>query len=39
LYFLVNLIFFVLWIVLVYKAYKGEKYKLPVIGDYAESKA
>lgn len=39
LYFLVNLIFFVLWIVLMYKAYKGEKYKLPVIGDYSENKA
>lgn len=26
----------VLWIVLMVKAYKGEKFKLPVIGDLAE---
>ncbi len=26
----------VLFIVLILKAYKGEKYKLPVLGDYAE---
>jgi uncharacterized membrane protein len=26
----------VLWVILMYKAYKGEKYKLPVIGDIAE---
>lgn len=25
-----------LWIILVFKAYKGEKFKLPVIGDIAE---
>lgn len=27
---------FVLWILLMYKAYKGEMYKLPVVGDFAE---
>lgn len=27
---------FVLWLVLIYKAYQGEKFKLPVIGDFAE---
>jgi uncharacterized membrane protein len=27
---------FILWIVLMYKAYQGEKYKLPVAGDQAE---
>jgi len=27
---------FILWVVLIYKAYKGEKYKLPVAGDFAE---
>ncbi|MFC1790418.1 DUF4870 domain-containing protein [Patescibacteria group bacterium] len=27
---------FVLWLVLVYKAYQGEKFKLPVVGDFAE---
>lgn len=26
----------VLWIVLMVKAYKGEKYKLPVVGDFVE---
>ena len=26
----------VLWIFLMYKAYSGEKYKLPFIGDFAE---
>jgi uncharacterized membrane protein len=27
---------FILWIVLMYKAYQGEKFKLPIIGDFAE---
>jgi len=27
---------FVLWVVLMYKAYQGEMYKLPVAGDLAE---
>ena len=26
----------VLWLILMYKAYQGEKYKLPVVGDFAE---
>ena len=26
----------ILWVVLMYKAYQGEQYKLPVIGDIAE---
>lgn len=26
----------ILWIVLMYKAYKGEYFKLPIIGDFAE---
>jgi uncharacterized membrane protein len=30
---------FVLWIVLMYKAYQGEKFKLPIIGDFAEKQA
>ncbi len=25
-----------LWLILIYKAYQGEKFKLPVIGDFAE---
>ena len=27
---------FVFWVVLMYKAYRGEMYKLPVVGDMAE---
>jgi len=27
---------FILWLVLIFKAYQGEKFKLPVIGDFAE---
>ncbi len=27
---------FVIWIFMLYKAYSGEEYHLPVIGDYAE---
>jgi len=33
---LVNLLGFILWIVLMVKAYQGEMYKLPYIGDLAE---
>lgn len=33
---LVMIVGFVLWLVLIYKAYQGEKFKLPVIGDFAE---
>jgi uncharacterized membrane protein len=33
---LLGILAFVLWIVLMIKAYKGEKYKLPYIGDLAE---
>jgi len=33
---LIGLISFILWLFLMFKAYKGEKYKLPVIGDFAE---
>ena len=36
---LVNFIAFVLWILLMYKAYKGEKYKLPLVGNLAEKYA
>lgn len=31
-----SLVSFVLWIVLMWKAYSGEMYKLPVVGDIAE---
>jgi uncharacterized membrane protein len=33
--FLMTLVFFVLWIMCIMKAAKGEWYKLPVIGDFA----
>ncbi len=33
---LLQLLGVVLWILLMYKASKGEKYKLPVVGDFAE---
>ena len=36
---LVRLGFFVLWIVLMYKAYNNQRFKLPVIGDLAEKQA
>jgi uncharacterized membrane protein len=29
----------ILWILLMYKAYKGEKFKLPIIGNFAEKQA
>lgn len=29
----------ILWLFLMYKAYQGEKYKLPTIGDFAEKQA
>lgn len=32
----ISLIVFLLWIFLMWKAYSGEKYKLPYIGDLAE---
>ncbi|MCX7779894.1 MAG: DUF4870 domain-containing protein [Negativicutes bacterium] len=33
---LVSLGSFVIWILLMYKTYNGEYYKLPIVGDYAE---
>jgi len=36
---LVNLVSLVLWILLMVKAFQGETYKLPVIGDMAEERA
>ena len=33
---LMGLLMFILWLVLMLKAYQGEKFKLPVIGDIAE---
>ena len=34
-----SLAFFVLWIFVMYKASKGERYKLPFIGNFAEQQA
>lgn len=36
---LVSLVGFVIWLVLVLKAYQGQMFKLPVIGDMAEQQA
>jgi len=33
---LILVIMFILWLILLIKAYQGEKFKLPVIGDIAE---
>ncbi|AEH06946.1 DUF4870 domain-containing protein [Methanothermococcus okinawensis] len=33
---LVNILSFILWILGMYKAYKGEMYKFPIFGDIAE---
>lgn len=34
---LLSLVTFVLWIVCMWKAFQGEMFKLPVVGDFAES--
>jgi uncharacterized membrane protein len=36
---LVGLGFFVIWLVLLVKALQGQRFKLPVIGDFAELRA
>jgi uncharacterized membrane protein len=36
---LINLVALAIWIVCMYKAYKGEVFKLPVVGDIAERHA
>jgi uncharacterized membrane protein len=33
---LIYLVMAVLWLILMFKAYKGEKFKVPIIGDIAE---
>ncbi|GAB4356693.1 MAG: DUF4870 domain-containing protein [Bryobacter sp.] len=30
---------FILWLMLLWKAYNGQKFKLPIIGDFAEQQA
>lgn len=34
--FLIGVLEFILWIVLMYKAYKGKWFKLPIVGDISE---
>jgi len=34
---LIGIIMFILWIVLMIKAYQGERFKLPVVGDIADN--
>jgi uncharacterized membrane protein len=34
---LIGLLTFILWIVLMFKAYNGEKWKVPIVGDIAEN--
>lgn len=36
---LISILGLILWIVLMIKAYQGEKFKLPIVGDIAESHA
>lgn len=33
---LIGLLGLILWLLLMYKAFKGERFKLPVVGDFAE---
>ena len=33
---LISLLSLILWILLMYKAYKGDVFKLPMVGDFAE---
>ena len=33
---LINVLAFILWIILMFKAYQGQKYKLPWAGEFAE---
>lgn len=33
---ILTLVFFILWLIMMWKAYSGEKYKLPYFGDLAE---
>ncbi len=34
---LIGLLALILWLLLMFEAFKGEKYKLPVVGDFAEN--
>ena len=37
--FVVGVVTLILWIVMMYKAYQGEMYKLPIVGDFAEKQS
>ncbi len=34
---LIWILVLILWLILMFKAYQGEKYKLPIVGDFAEA--
>ena len=36
---LIDIVSFILWILLMFKAYHGKKYKLPIVGNFAEKNA
>ncbi len=36
---LISIFTLILWLFLMFKAFKGEKYKLPVVGDFAEQQS
>jgi uncharacterized membrane protein len=36
---LIGLAFFVLWLIVMIKAFNGQRFKIPVIGDFAEKQA
>jgi len=35
---IINLVSLILWIILMVKAYQGDRFKLPIVGDIAEKK-
>ncbi|RZN37882.1 MAG: DUF4870 domain-containing protein [Methanophagales archaeon ANME-1-THS] len=35
---LIWIIVLILWLILMFKAYQGEMYKLPIVGDFAEAR-
>ena len=36
---LINLVMFILWLILMFKAYQGEKFKLPIVGYISDKHA
>jgi uncharacterized membrane protein len=36
---LVGLAFFILWLIVMIKAFNGQRFKIPVVGDFAEKQA